>query len=572
MACRDARARLAAAPEDEDAIEALFDAVSRAGREIPPRAPQNIEQLAPEVAEAARLVVAGAEEAAESLLRRHLSVARNDPDAMLMMADIAHRCGFPENSEKILRRSVEIHPSRSANWVALARALTDRAKKSDEVALAEEALACLDRALASDPEHEEALSYKAALLVQLRRLEDGRAQYERFLDSYPEDSRSWINLAYVLKTLGHFGEAVAAFRTGIALDPLNGAAWYMLADLKLARFSARDIGRMEEALGQDLSDDCKTDFHFALAAAYDRAKKYDSAAAHLQQGSALRLKAYPHDIEEMQRSVGDAMRTYTSDFFARRTGSGAADSSPIFVLGMPRSGSTLVEQILSSHSAVEGTAELFAVQQLESELCRDDPARSFAETVDGLDIAEFRRLGQRYIELTTFHRRTDRARFIDKNPGNWQQVGFIHTMLPNAGIIDIRRHPLDCCFANYTQHFVMGVNYSYGLKEVASQYREYVRFMRHIDAVMPGRVHRIIYEDLVEDTPAEVRRTLDYLGLKFEETCLRFFETTRAIHTPSSEQVRQPINRSGIGKWKSYEPWIGLLKSELGDLLEDWRR
>jgi hypothetical protein len=239
---------------------------------------------------------------------------------------------------------------------------------------------------------------------------------------------------------------------------------------------------------------------------------------------------------------------------------------------MPRSGSTLVEQILSSHPLIEGTAELFAVLQIQGELIGDTPTdRTIDEIVAGLPVERFHELGGRYLDLTRFHRRTDRPKFTDKNPGNWRDTGLIHAMLPNAKIIDIRRNPMDCCFANYSQHFANGVNYSYGMKEMASQYRQYVRLMRHFDEVLPDRVHRVIYEDLVENTEAEVRRMLDYLGLPFDEKCLRFFETERAIHTPSSEQVRQPINRSGIGKWRAYEPWIGELQDALGQTVEDWR-
>lgn len=570
--CDNARARVAADPKDEAAAGDLFRTVSRTATEFVRLRSATSRGVAPEVAEAARLLERNAVEEAELLLRRYLTVVRNEPDAMLLMANIAGRAGFPENAEKILRRSVELHPDRVDNWVALAQMLHDEARKADRVALVDHALDCLDRALAVEPTHEEALGYRAMMLVQVRRLEAGQAAFERLVAVHPEKAPGWINFAHLLKTRGAFGEAVAAYRTAIALDPTNGMAWWLFADLKLARFFPSDIRCMESALDQAMPDLARASLHFALAAAYDQQKDFARAAEHLKLGNRLRLELRPHDVDAMRQGTDAAIRTYSPAFFTARTGLGDPRPDPIFVVGMPRSGSTLLEQILSSHAQVEGTAELFAIQQIEAELFHQRGDAAIEEIVGGLDPAEFRRLGGRYLDLTRFHRKTDRERFIDKNPGNWRQVGLIHAMLPNARIVDIRRNPLDCCFANYTQHFMVGVNYSYGLVEVASYYREYVRLMRHFDTVLPGRVHRVIYEDLVDDLDGEVRRLLDYLELPFDPNCLRFFESDRPVHTPSSEQVRQPINRAGIGKWRNYEPWLDELKNALADLLDDWRR
>jgi tetratricopeptide (TPR) repeat protein len=395
--------------------------------------------------------------------------------------------------------------------------------------------------------------------------------FEQLVRAHPESSGSWMRYAYALKAVGRFGEAVAAFRTAVAADPSNGGAWWGIADLKLARIFPADIGRMEAAIEQLPAGAARIDLHFALAAAFDQAKEYAAAAGHLRQGNALRLETSPYDSDGFQRQIDAAIQTYTPAFFAKHAEAGEPSSAPIFVLGMPRSGSTLVEQILSSHPRVEGTEELFAVQQIAAELLGPGAGGAVNEIVSSLDGPDFGKLGRRYLELTRSRRKTGRERFTDKNPANWQQIGLIHAMLPSAKFVDIRRNPLDCCFANYSQHFLVGADYSYGLEEVAAQYRDYVRFMRHFDEVLPGRVHRLIYEDLVSDTEAEVRRLLDYLELPFEERCLRFFETDRPVHTPSSEQVRQPINRAGIGKWKNYEPWIGDLREALGELIQGWR-
>lgn len=569
-ACDEARRRVADDPSNEAAAEELFEAVSRAAASISP--PSREERpVAPQVAHAARLLQQGQDEESEILLRRHLSIVRDDPAAMLLMANIATKCGFSENAIKILRRSVEVDPARVENWLSLAQVLHSEARNGDKVELIDDVFDALDAGLRADPHHEETLAFKASVLAQIRRVDASIVVFEDLLRLYPENAPAWINYAHALKTVGRFGEAVAAYRTAIAIDPSEGATWWLLADMKLAPFFKADIERMEAVLRTGLPELIAVNVHFALATAYDQQKNYEMAAEHLHSGNALRLKLRPHDQDAMRRGIDEAIATYTPQFFAKVFGAGEPDDAPVFIVGMPRSGSTLLEQILATHSAVEGTAELFAIQQIEGELFREFPRRSIEQIVGELDRPRLAELGRRYLDLTRFHRRTDRPRFIDKNPGNWRQAGLIHAILPNARIIDVRRNPLDCCFANYAQHFMLGVNYSYGLAEVASYYAEYVRLMRHLDEAAPGAVHRVIYEDMVENIEQVVRGVFDYLGLPFEDAVLNFFETDRAVHTPSAQQVRQPINRAGIGKYARYEPWIGDLREALAGTTEDWR-
>jgi len=264
-------------------------------------------------------------------------------------------------------------------------------------------------------------------------------------------------------------------------------------------------------------------------------------------------------------------RTYTRKFFAERAGSGCSDAAPIFIVGMPRAGSTLLEQILSSHSAVEGTMELPEIISMTRDLRREvdsDQSHPYHDALAALDADGLRALGAQYIERTRIHRKTDAPRFIDKMPNNFAHIGLIHLVLPNAKIIDARRHPLACCFSNFKQHFARGQTFSYGLDDIGRYYRDYVDLMAHFDDVLPGRVHRVIYEHMVEDTEAEVRRLLDYCGLPFEESCLRFYENDRPVRTASSEQVRKPIYRDGVDQWRHYEPWLDPLKAALGPVLE----
>lgn len=566
-----AQAAVAADPKSE-AAAAELTALVRATVWPTYQDPDPVAGAAPAVRRAATLLGEGAEEEAEILLRQHLAQNRNDPPAMLLMAEIARNCGFPHNAEKILRRSVEIAPEQTENRVALAGTLYAIALSEDRFELVEELLGHLEQVLASDPDHWGALRLRASILVQIRRLEGAEDMFRRMVELRPGMPFVWMNLAHLLKTAGQFGDAVAGYRTAVALDPLSGDAWWVLADLKTFRFFQSDVDEMEAALEQELSDHARISIHFALAKAYDDLKNFERAAFHLNAGNGQRLSMQPHDPEPVRRGVDRAIGIYTPDFFVSRRGLGDPSIAPIFIVGMPRSGSTLIEQILASHPMIEGTEELFGMLQLDRELQLRQEGATCDEVLAAAPPAELHELGARYIHLSNYHRRTERPYFTDKNPSNWRYAGLIHTILPNAKIIDTRRDPMDCCFGNYRQHFQMGGNYAYGQAEMAEQYRQYLRLMRHFDEAVPGLIYHAIHDDIVDDLEGEVRRLLDYIGVPFDEACLRFFETKRAVHTPSSEQVRKPVNRSGFDRWRNYEPWIGELQDALGDLRENWRR
>jgi tetratricopeptide (TPR) repeat protein len=569
-AIEEARTAVAADPKSESAAKRLAKLI-RARPKESFEEPDPLSGAAQAVRHADALLKEGKEEEAEILLRRHLAQHRNDPPAMLVMAQIASQCGFPENAEKILRRSLEIDPTRTENRVALARVLHGIALSQDRYSLVAELIEQLEEALRREPDHWDALALRASILVQIRRLDGAQAMFERMLELRPESSFVWRNFGQLLNTRGDFGGSVAAYRTAVALDPENGAAWWGLANLKTFRFFPSDIREMEDSLRRGLPDKARVPIHLALATAYDGLKDYESAATHLRLGNELRLRLEPHHVDEVRKGTDQAIHTFTRQFFAERAGRGNPSREPIFIVGMPRSGSTLIEQILSSHSMIEGTEELFAMHQIDGELQRAHPGLHADLAIVATDVNDLNALGERYLHLSGYHRKTDRPYFTDKNPANWRYIGLIHAILPNARIIDARRDPMDCCFANLRQHYQWGVNFAYGQAEVAHQYREYVRLMRHFDDVIPGVIHRVIHDDLVDDFEQEVRRLLDYLGLPFEEGCLRFHENKRAVHTPSAEQVRQPINRSGFGRWRNYEPWLGDLKNSLGDTLQDWR-
>lgn len=560
-----ARQAVAVNPTDEMATKRLWAAVQSWTKDVSAPTATSESRLSRPVAKARKLLTSGAAEEAEVLLRKHLKRDPDDVAAMQLMAEIAARCGFPENAVLILRRSLNIDPALVDGWVTLARV-------HDQLGQVGLALSATDEALKLDGRSEVALALKATLLVKLRRLTDAAGVFDKLIRLHPHGSIGWMNYGFLLKTLGKFGQAVAAYRIAAALNPLNGPAWWGLANLKLAPMFADDIAAMEAALSGQMDENSRIDLHFALAKAYDSIGDYEKAAAHLDQGNARRKAMHPYDAEAATRDVQKGLATFSADFFVRREGWGDPARDPIFIVGMPRSGSTLIEQILASHSTVEGTEELFNVQRIAAQLAQSNEEGSgFEPFVARLSNEELTSLGRRYIEETRRFRKTGRARFTDKMPGNWRYLGLIHTMLPNAKIIDIRRDPLDCCFANYAQHFMWGVRFAYNQRDLSYFYRDYVQTMRHFDKVLPGRVHRIIYEDLVDNLEAEVRRLLTYLDLPFEAGCLEFHETKRAVHTPSSEQVRQPIYRSGIGRARHYEPWLEELRTELGEVATDYR-
>jgi tetratricopeptide (TPR) repeat protein len=434
----------------------------------------------------------------------------------------------------------------------------------------DEALALLDEALAADPDNLVTLSVKGKLLVDGRRLPEALAVHEDLLARVPDDSVRWLNYAYLLKTMGRLEDSVAAYRKSLSLDPANGAAWWGLANLKTVRFGMDDVEAMRAVLPSPQQDDAnRIHLHFSLGKALGDQARYEESFAHYAEGNRLRRAGIDYSPATVTQDVATAEAVFTPGYFEQRAGQGAPAPDPIFIVSLPRSGSTLVEQILASHPMVEGTEELFDIQNLAGRVAgAKGQGPLWQDNLPHLSANELRALGESYLATTRPRRQTDRPFFTDKMPGNWAYLGLIRTILPNAKIVDVRRHPLGCGFANFTQFFTRGVDFSYDLAEIGLHYRDYVRLMDHFDQALPGAVHHVRYEDLVENLEREVRRLLDYLGLPFDEACLRFHENERAVHTPSAQQVRRPINRQGMETWRNYEPWLGPLKTALGPVLD----
>ena len=523
----------------------------------------------PRLLEAGAALVDNRIAVAEGLLRAHLKQYPTDIAAIRMFAEVAARLGRHADAEALLTRCLELAPSFTAARQNLASILHRQGK-------ATQALVHAEQVLAQEPSNPGYRNMKAAILGQIGEYAKAIDIYREVLAEYPHQPKAWMSFGHALKSAGETDESIAAYRRSTELEPKFGEAWWSLANLKTFRFGSQDLETMRGQLERkDLTDADRFHFHFAIGKALEDAGEWEASFRHYAQGNSIRKSLIRYDADENTASVSRSKALFTKDFFSERAGFGDPRPDPIFIVGLPRSGSTLLEQILSSHSQVEGTMELPDVIGIARELGgrRSKSQESkYPEVLATMGAAELAALGARYLEQTRVQRKTPAPHFIDKMPNNFAHLGLIHLMLPNAKIVDARRHPLACCFSSFKQHFARGQHFTFDLADLGRYYRDYVELMAHFDRVLPGRVHRVIYERMVDDTEGEVRRLLDYCGLPFEEGCLRFYENERAVRTASSEQVRQPIYREGVDHWRHFEPWLGPLKDALGPVLDAWPR
>jgi predicted Zn-dependent protease len=519
----------------------------------------------PRLREPAALLVRNDLPRAEARLRTHLDGHPTDVAALRMLAEIAARLQRYQDAQELLERCLELAPSFDAARHNYAIVLNRQGK-------ADQALPEVERLLANEPRNPGYRNLHAAVLANLGDYLGSIRIYEAVLKEFPQQPKVWMSYGHSLKTADRADDSIAAYRRAISMEPTLGEAWWSLANLKTFRFSDADMSALRAALSRDdLADEDRLHFEFALAKALEDAASWEESFVHYTRGNALRRQRHPYSADDNSRFVRRSQELFTAEFFAARTGSGVPAADPIFVLGLPRSGSTLIEQILASHSMVEGTMELPDIPLIARDLAgRDetDPHGSFFAAVAALTPAQLRELGERYLARTRMVRRTGAPFFVDKMPNNCLYIGLIQLILPNARIIDARRHPLGCCLSCFKQHFARGQSFTYGLEDLGRYYHDYVALMAHFDRVLAGRMHRVFYESMIEDTEGQVRRLLEHCGLSFEEECLRFYENERAVRTASSEQVRQPIFRDALEHWRHYEPWLGPLEAALGPVLD----
>ena len=504
---------------------------------------------------------------AEALLRAHLREHPSDVAAIRMLAEVAARIGRYADSEELLRGCLRLSPGFVEARAQYATVLNRQGRIV-------EALAQVDKLLQSDPGNPHHRNLKATILVAIGEYQQAIGLYAHLVEEYPRQAKVWLNYGHVLKTAGRQEDSIRAFRKCLELVPDLSEAWFTLANMKTFRFSEADLTAMRAVLANPrATDNDRLHLHFALGKACEDAREFEPSFQHYAEGNRLRRAQLQYRAQDTTNVVERSRKLFTPEFFAARSGCGSPAKDPIFIVGLPRSGSTLVDQILSSHSRVEGTMELYDMIDLARSVGSALPSIAPVQYPDGLALLgnqELLALGESYLERTRVQRKTAAPYFTDKMPNNFLHAGLIALILPNAKIIDVRRHPLSCCFSVFKQHFARGQHFSYDLEDAARYYRDYVALMAHLDEVLPGRIHRVHYESLVENTEAEVQALLEYCGLPFEASCLKFYENERAVRTASSEQVRRPIFRDGLEQWRHYEPWLGPLQRALGPLLESY--
>jgi len=496
---------------------------------------------------------------AEDLIRRYLLDHPTDIEAMRLLARIGVRLEILDDAEYLLESVLVAQPDYHAARFEYADVLIQRHKFT-------QALEEARRLIELDPDNRSYRTIRANACVGLGRHEEALAIYRELLETAHRDADLHLSIGHALKTLGRQPEAIDAYRQAAIARPDFGDAYWSLANLKTYRFADDEVARMRQH-AQAPTTALEDRYHlcFALGKALEDAGEFAQSFASYERGNALKKSESRYRIETFERSVLRQEEVCTREFFAARGGFGCPSPDPIFIVGLPRAGSTLLEQILASHSQVEGTMELAEIPRLALHLSgREGNTQEslYPAVLADLSAARFRELGEKYLQDTQVLR-TGKPRFIDKMPNNFRHVGLLHLMLPNARIIDARREPMACCFSNFKQLFASGQEFTYSLEDIGRYYRSYVKLMDHWDQVLPGKVLRIQHESVVADLEGNVRRLLEFCGLEFESACLEFWKTRRHVRTASSEQVRRPIFTDGLEQWRNFEPWLGPLKDIL---------
>ncbi|HSY05973.1 MAG TPA: sulfotransferase [Steroidobacteraceae bacterium] len=513
------------------------------------------------IEQATAALVADDRRKAEALFRGILQEDPSHPAALCGLAALSLIADRPHDAERLLRHALKQSAYLPLAYRGLAPALMALGRL-------EEADAATRHLRRIEPESPQSWVTTAGVATRMMRQEDALEAYEHAARLKPAEVRLRTSMGHAQKTLGRRADSEASYKAALQIDPGLAEAWWSLADLKNYRFSDAEVAEMQRLLTSDPRDNSnEAQLHFALGKAFEQRQQYPQAFASYARGNALRRVDAPFDIDGFERGSARIRAFFDAAFFASRAGCGDPDPAPIFIVGLPRSGSTLIEQILASHSRVEGTMELPNILNIVGQFDDLAPGRDgYPETLARVPVAQLATLGERYLAETA-PLRHGRERFTDKLPNNFSHVGLIHAMLPHATIIDARRHPMDACFSTFKQYFAEGQTFSYDLEVLARYYRGYLALMDHWDAVLSGKVLHVQYEQLVRDPEANIRRLLEHCRLAFEPACLSFHETQRPVRTASAEQVRQPLYVSGVGYWRHFARELEPLRRALGECL-----
>ncbi|WP_417484372.1 tetratricopeptide repeat-containing sulfotransferase family protein [Maricaulis salignorans] len=526
---------------------------------------RRLESLPKDLVSVTHLLYEGKLLKAEQLCRAYMQKHPHNIEGMRLLAEIGKRFGVLEDADFLLETALELDPDNIQLRLDFIDVLRKRQKF--EAALAQ-AKALHER----EPDNPLFQSHLAIESMQTGDFDKALALFETILQALPEDPATLTSRGHALKTLGQQDEAIASYQSAARIKPDQGDAWYALANLKTYRFSDDELARLRsQETSPDLGFQDRIYLCFALGKALEDRKDYAAAFEYYERGNDLKRAQTRYKSDQMEEELEAQASICTSEMFEKQAGNGCPAPDPIFIVGLPRAGSTLIEQILASHRQVDGTLELPNILALSHRLRgrkRVSDRTFYPRVLNDLEADKLRALGEDYIENTRIHRQ-GAPFFTDKMPNNFRHIGLIKLILPNAKIIDARRGAMACCFSGFKQLFAEGQEFTYGLEEVGRYYKAYVRLMDHWDAVLPGQILRVHHEDVVDDVEAQVQRILDFCGLPFEQACLDFHHTKRAVRTASSEQVRQPIYKQGVAQWRHFEPWLEPLKTALGNELAE---
>ena len=526
---------------------------------------RRLENLPKDLVSVTHLLYEGKLLKAEQLCRAYMQKNPHNIEGMRLLAEIGKRFGVLEDADFLLETALELDPDNIQLRLDFIDVLRKRQKF--EAALAQ-AKALHER----EPDNPLFQSHLAIESMQTGDFDQALVLFETILQALPEDPATLTSRGHALKTLGRQDEAIASYQSAARVRPNQGDAWYALANLKTYRFSDDELARLRsQENAPDLGFQDRIYLCFALGKALEDRKDYAAAFEYYERGNDLKRAQTRYKSDQMEEELEAQASICTPELFDKQAGKGCPAPDPVFIVGLPRAGSTLIEQILASHSQVDGTLELPNILALSHRLRgrnRVSDRTFYPRVLHDLDAGKLRALGEDYLDNTRIHRQSAPF-FTDKMPNNFRHIGLIKLILPNAKIIDARRGAMACCFSGFKQLFAEGQEFTYGLEEIGRYYRAYVRLMDHWDAVLPGQILRVHHEDVVEDVETQVRRILDFCGLPFEQACLDFHHTKRAVRTASSEQVRQPIYKQGVAQWRHFEPWLEPLKSALGTELAE---
>jgi tetratricopeptide (TPR) repeat protein len=551
-------------PASWNALQALFRMAGRsADAEYAAAQAANLAALPAEIATAFSMFADGEIHDAERVVRQYLLTHGDHVEGMRLLAKIGMELDIVDDAELLLENALVLAPGHDAARYEYAVALLKRHK---HLRAREE----LERLLQKDPNNRMYRTTHATVCTGVGDYGKALPLYREILAETPQDAELHLSIAHALKTLGRTEEAIDSYRAAAAVRPRFGEAYWSLANLKTYRFTDGELTRMRnDEAAPDINPADRYHLCFALGKALEDRAEYPESFIYYERGNALKKIECRYTPEPLERNARLQASVCTREFFAARQDFGLPDTSPIFVVGLPRSGSTLIEQILASHSQVEGTMELADIPRLVQELQGRETVDShprYPGVLSELSASDFGRFAAGYLRDTSAYR-LGKPRFIDKMPNNFRHLGLIHLMFPNARIIDARREPMACCFSNFKQLFASGQQFTYSIEDITRYYRMYVELMEHWEYALPGRILRVHHERVVDDLESNVRRILDFCGLGFEANCVQFHKTQRAVNSASSEQVRRPINRDGVDQWRHFEPWLGPLKDALGPLV-----